>query len=1074
MERDKAEKHEKRIAELIVQEAKLEENAARHSQLQRGLQEQLRRCEEKLSRFGGAHTEGDDMNVTKNGTIGATSVTKSTVTTPATDGDPLLQRIRQTPLQRLLSSSSRLSLQSEGDKVDHPKSQAPEVERCKATPKIGSDSHVEGTEFSEKYASKAISTTSIAATSATTMVEAGLSLPPSAKERRRSESELCSIRSTAERPPYLTEEFLEQTDQSQLTVMFGGLHDTVLLRQMMKLTTDETLALDGDYPDGSHRRKTILSTCACLTSDGTTTSPKMETNDTVFELDEREAMNIDSEEGTANHKFSGDEAMNEEHPDETVVLDPQETLCQYELLGECADPYCMFQHMKPRLNIDQALTKEMQRLPALSLPLAISAHPSRRNSQILVATDNDRKYSTVGSETDSRILKPSRKRARLEGTVVPGVDEQPVNPIEEKKDGFDSDGEDFVPLPELDEDVSNDRSDDAGPEMLISAFGPEPPPNDDGSTAPVPSSTRCTARPRSESNFWPGAIQYRPWWSKEADESDNDEDGYEHDDDLSGDVPLSVEGFLQRHFRLTLDMNSESQLRPTAKQSRAMGFVFVVPEKWERSELIRSLGRWTDAMRFVLHCGRHDIFIGLANLIKKVCCGKASNRLRTMYFDDFLDLFGHLQDQLVSSWKVNIERFHSRLFNFHVDMAAISNLLRQFWECLCLGDTGDRRGNNPFRVWKELLTEWTKPTHSTIFSEGPLPDLRHGVPNSVSSDGLSSVEFSYVGGQADCLAHLTSLPTQFDDAVAETKRAIAALHAAKTNKEGLHGKDRLLCRAVMALISFRNATLIGLNRFQQGKLPTETLDQLLTTIMSTATTLSHVDPLCAVSLGPIAALWVSIRCYDRRYGRAQQTLENCLTWYGPIGLAVYSDILWCQLIQIRCSFPFAPNKTTDSNEVMPSYIQSINDEHDALVDYIHRLGIDLNYLTLVGDHNLGLTAGTKSSGEMLRKRTFVRSLLTIIPSTGETLASGEAVDRKRGPLALSHVHLRPPDASASSTTQDSLFFSMAVPRSLLMVGLSGLVSLKLSTCGLKDLPRTFGKCFPSLKVMQCNAMVYFI
>ena len=60
--------------------------------------------------------------------------------------------------------------------------------------------------------------------------------------------------------------------------------------------------------------------------------------------------------------------VTEDEPTPKNAIHSDLTLCPYELSGECADPYCPFQHLSPR-NV-QTMSREQWRLPGINLPPA--------------------------------------------------------------------------------------------------------------------------------------------------------------------------------------------------------------------------------------------------------------------------------------------------------------------------------------------------------------------------------------------------------------------------------------------------------------------------------------------------------------------------------------------------------------------------------------------------------------------------------------------------------------------------------------------------------------------------------
>lgn len=132
--------------------------------------------------------------------------------------------------------------------------------------------------------------------------------------------------------------------------------------------------------------------------------------------------------------------------EELSSLDPNTSLCPYELAGTCADPYCTFQHMKTRDTL-QVLAKELMPLPELRLPKALE--------------------SDDGSLAKRRKVELTETIELEEGELEDDEEESEkdsvVSPSDTKALDF---NEDFLSLPVSNTDDASESSDDhQGPRM---------------------------------------------------------------------------------------------------------------------------------------------------------------------------------------------------------------------------------------------------------------------------------------------------------------------------------------------------------------------------------------------------------------------------------------------------------------------------------------------------------------------------------------------------------------------------------------------------------------------------------
>jgi hypothetical protein len=181
------------------------------------------------------------------------------------------------------------------------------------------------------------------------------------------------------------------------------------LERLAELSIEDQTSMDEYKPDARHRREGLFHTCLLPFS------VKWENDETATSIQQKEE------------------------------LDPDTPICPYELAGECADPYCVFQHFEKRKVESRKLVKEMLPLPDLQLPAVVEVlgeDATAEQDQEQPST----KRQKVDAPTDETVKETSKE----------STDEVKKPPTEDFLDFND----DFLSLPTADNDDGDDSDND--------------------------------------------------------------------------------------------------------------------------------------------------------------------------------------------------------------------------------------------------------------------------------------------------------------------------------------------------------------------------------------------------------------------------------------------------------------------------------------------------------------------------------------------------------------------------------------------------------------------------------------
>jgi len=333
--------------------------------------------------------------------------------------------------------------------------------------------------------------------------------------------------------------------------------DGTQLSRLMNLITKDHASMDSQYSDGKHRREALFHSCLL-----------------PFGLLWKDADNskIVSSEGDQ--------------------LDPDKPLCPYELAGVCADPYCVFQHLKEREVESKELVKEALTLPKLKLPQPAESDAKKG---IFVLDDKEllpqeaRLDDSTSSDSNGISQAQSSASNSEEANFETGEEKEGENKLTDSPMDFD---EDFVSL----------------------LIAPE-------------SSKYLNESKENKDNV--SIEEPNMWWMNE-DDKERVKKAWRQER-----IQISIIDWIHMLFDIRVDGNNIS-------------FNIVTFDEKNVSKFICWLGRFSDAAKIAIHSGRYDIAHSVLSSIKKASGGVDSFPVKGLH-QFYSNLFNH-------TLKVNINQ----------------------------------------------------------------------------------------------------------------------------------------------------------------------------------------------------------------------------------------------------------------------------------------------------------------------------------------------------------------------------------------------------------------------------------
>jgi hypothetical protein len=788
------------------------------------------------------------------------------------------------------------------------------------------------------------------------------------------------------------EESAGPTEKRDLSVMLPGL-PAVSIEPILLMSVREASALDHlddapvhPNPDRvvlSHRRELLWNTC----------------------LDLLQWRCPDDDDAHHEEKDKQDDFPK---PKTLSMLDPNVSLCPYELSGVCADDLCPYQHMDK----SSMLPRERLMLPSLNLP-----PPSRDNNEF----DDGRPAETSEANTDGKpepkisvpITSDNQHQDQPEEEKSQGsVDDTGALLLhDDKGDGDNAFGEDFIalPMPPTEEESApeDDESVVDNEDLIVSCY------LDDATKA--------------------NSVSF--WW----------DDSKVLERNLTNVIHpnMSVTTWLEKvtGFRMLGSGKASEYLRkdPTTAD-----------------ECITWLGQLVDVMRVSLHAGRRDITRGV--------CQEWDEPLRV---PDCLKTSLTLIGEIAFSSSSQTSPAFFKAFTVQVSLSVVSQFLRetQMKEKMeMIGDMCQRLvesvlGNEEFTVTDDEIT------YSSLV-DGLRTELYRSM--TLDCDDQDREGFNVLKANISWAMKLPGIDAfsvhQLDSRVLKPSWSLVSRFLRRSV-----GQDRpLACTRAAIIMGY--IILRCLERFTQkvnmgndnlGASMTAALTTVDSTIYRILLKLSDLIsdiPLLELLLSPLYAASVSTGCFLRLYATAQHRLETILGAQGDkrfqvrkqgrensVPFARYSELLWSQLCHLRMALPCeSPSKDNGEKEYPWEPSPIVLESQKALGSRVAEYGIHLRHIRLDGD------------GTMFRTRRGGTPYSTSLSLALLAGSSEESVE-----VNIDGVLAHEPD----ERTRVPSPLRSSLPRSIMLAG-RALTRLSLVGCRLTSLPASFGLYFPKLDVSE--------
>ena len=847
----------------------------------------------------------------------------------------------------------------------------------------------------------------------------------------------------------LMNEFWKSRADSSFVVFLPCLDSAGLIQKIMNISALETLCLDMIQPQGDHRRESLRKTCldffaAAAAAGGGGSFEKAPITQGVIQAE--------------------------------AAIDPNVPLCPYELAGVCADVYCPYQHMKPRTT--PILARERLPLPTLKLP------------ETLLSVD---------SEMESLPPSPLKKRRRVEDVSVEAAAPREESDEDDSAVSYGSE----EATGHIEQDASNGGSNNEQPVTVEW--------NDDFVSLPPASNTIGENDSVSSDDDSKGLTDLLP---DVASAQDDKKLWWLTDDDIA-----RMKNFqdaspqLQASFLQWMEVVGGFKVN----QTRAIPTFAIVFNGCPTSpaEKISLVARVVDCVRVSIHAGRFDLTHALCNFVSATLNGASADN-RESDADCTIDILlrtvvQHMKTTRDAAFGFNSDQRSTFRCAFEAEvslstMATFLNLLHTTEQT----DDPVERGADWLRQWSDTLDEVLGLFHTASPEDtrdlGPQQKeakptnrykrqreynfLKIVAPDDDSIVTKKKTPLDYLevlcGSTRTGLSIVKSSAQATVDSLVDDFLTPALSDLRRLAGETSRGDKGAHCD-IQSSLYMMGYLLLGCaesacaHAFSLGDLDVDTsatltaIESCTHQIVTALTAIASGEPLAELALSPLHALSVSLASTLRRYGKAQHRLESALnsvlakrriSLYGHVGLMLYSELLWSQLIQLRASLPL--QSETPSKVKSLSLPDSIESGHEALAVSLVRFGVHPNHVTLCGDWNLLKAFCVDSEGNVGLKKPHIRkqchTLLSNIFTTANqsiaTTSNDTTESSMQSMLSLSNLPLSlTPNASKSLP----MAWSLAFPRSALLAG-QNLHLLVANKCKLKELPVTFGLYFPNLKV----------
>jgi hypothetical protein len=738
----------------------------------------------------------------------------------------------------------------------------------------------------------------------------------------------------------------------------------------------------------------------------------------------------------------------------TTFLDPNLSLCPYELAGVCADDLCPYQHTVKQPNI---IARER-------LPLPDTKSLLRQNEGTTILA-KQAESNALGQSNP-----PAEKEEVFNRAEENGNAGDSSNSDLHEVDGSNDSGleEEFMVLPPA---GGVSESEDGEEEMASeNSVGSD----DNEASLPISGFSTNQLKPHSTCE----RIGF--WW----------------EDELSSSPPgssLSISSILKDLFGIVLH---QVPLVTNEIRIEVIGTLLShnnCETATDTVDICKILGRLVDALRLCVHAGRFDV-------AKPICEAFHGGRmLASGENESLVRILGNaLQRQVHTAWDFgedsSLSLFELEL-NVQANMAMISWLLQAAGHHLEECPKTERNERSLHLAW---LSEAISDLDGDFF--GAPVDLLEGnfsfhmqeLKTFFTLDEHSKWQKAQLDVQIEQMkglcrwARLAFLSIEADDTL--TQRLVQLwtrlrIFLNKLHSAGSDDENRPFCDTLKNLQELKVSVAMGIailgclsllasnssgengNEFSEW----HALDEAIYTILKSMPRELRQTPMLELVMTPMYAASTAASAFLRHYSTSQQRLENYLhLTFPPLKhsptstLLSHSELLWSQLIQLRMSLPgespFVLHEPSYNNGNNPLTIQAKNspwepsvavkDTNRLIRQKIELLEILMHHVVLWGDELL--------LAEVDHSKTHL--LLHCASSDGDEIFE---------PASFNWNEQFGHRLQGGDTYAQSYYPLSPLPFQVLILG-HVFVQLNLSHASLHCIPQSFGLYFPNTKTLDLS------
>ena len=210
-----------------------------------------------------------------------------------------------------------------------------------------------------------------------------------------------------------------------------------------------------------------------------------------------------------------------------------------------------------------------------------------------------------------------------------------------------------------------------------------------------------------------------------------------------------------------------------------------------------------------------------------------------------------------------------------------------------------------------------------------------------------------------------------------------------------------------------------------------------------------LSPLHAISVG----ISMAVKMMDKTQMKLGYVLSKGRSHRGLPSMYAMSSMLWSQLIQLQLTFP-AYTSQARYEHLIPSLAKEVTDEHQDIVSRLFQHGVILHRIVLPGDFQITTSSlSTKGSKDQYK---------AVWEEVKREIHAKYSVQEEQKENAIEL------DLVVTNYMKEYSCF----PESLLLAG-KKLTRLRMTNCGLKKLPISFGFCLSNIQVLAFDCCICF-